>query len=293
MHNNDMRRIALALLLLVRPLAAGAAPPPDPAETADCIVAIAVAERSGDIPAGLLEAIGNVESGRPDPVSGAIRPWPWTIDVGGAGRFFASKAEAVAATKGLRAQGVASIDVGCMQVNLMHHPAAFSSLDEAFDPLANALYAARFLRLLFSQTGSWPAAVAAYHSQTRDLGAAYQGKVLAVWTPSDAAPPPADSRPSGFNPSVWLGAGLRDRDRWSAAPDGKFSAWRPITPSPPSPWIGRVIAAVAACVMPTETRSPPDGAPAEVVPAWKGAKGSCPGSPFAKPAALRQILAQP
>ncbi len=229
----------------------------------------------------------------PNPTGGAVQPWPWTINVAGSGHFFATKAEAVATTEELRTRGVVSVDVGCMQINLMHHPAAFASLEEGFDPVANALYAARFLRLLFSGTGDWPAAVAAYHSQTRDLGAAYQGKVLAVWTPSDAAPPPADSRPSGSNPSVWIGAGLRDRDRWSAAPDGKFSAWRPITPPLPSPWIGRAIAAVAACMMATETRSPPNGAPAEVVPAWKGAKESCPSSPFAKPAALRRVLTQP
>ena len=47
--------------------------------------------------------------------------------------------------RAVQAQGVRSIDIGCMQVNLMHHPNAFATLDAAFDPLANALYAARFL----------------------------------------------------------------------------------------------------------------------------------------------------
>src|SRR5271167_4797604 len=159
-----MREIAVALLLAWS--SAAAAEPPEPAQNADCSAAIATAERSGDIPSGLLAAIAHVESGRPDPAGGAVQPWPWTIDVGGDGRFFATKSEAVAATRELRAQGVASIDVGCLQINLAYHPAAFASLDEAFDPVANSLYAARFLRLLFSQTGDWPAAVAAYHSQT-------------------------------------------------------------------------------------------------------------------------------
>src|SRR5215472_4347751 len=166
MHNKNtgevMRKIAVALLLAWSSPAT-AAEPPWPAEKADCTGAIATAERSGDIPAGLLAAIGRIESGRPDPIGGAVLPWPWTIDAGGAGRFFASKAEAIAATEALKARGASSIDVGCLQVNLMHHPAAFLTLEEAFDPLANALYAARFLRLLFSQTGDWPAAVAAYH----------------------------------------------------------------------------------------------------------------------------------
>jgi soluble lytic murein transglycosylase-like protein len=70
-------------------------------------------------------------------------------------------------------------------------------LEDAFDPLANALYAARFLRVLLSHIGEWPAAVAAYHSQTREGGAAYQGKVLAIWTPPGlGAPAGPDSRPA-------------------------------------------------------------------------------------------------
>jgi hypothetical protein len=290
MHNNNMRRIAPALLLLAWPLAAGAAPPLDPAETADCSVAIATAERSGVIPAGLLAAIAHVESGRLDPAGGPIQPWPWTINVRGAGRFFATKAEAIAATAALQEQGIASIDVGCLQINLAYHPKAFGSLEEAFDPLANALYAVRFLRLLFGQTGEWPTTVAAYHSQTREIGAAYLGRVLAVWTSPGSIPsPPADSHPA-FNSSMWPGAGLPDKDRWSAVRDGKSATWQPVTPSVPSLWVERVSAAVAVCSMPTEALSPPRNAPAEVAPAWKSAGGNCQASPFAGPAALRQSL---
>jgi hypothetical protein len=295
-----MREIAVALLLAWSSAAAAQ----QPAENADCTAAIATAERDGDIPAGLLAAIGQIESGRADPVYGAVRPWPWTINADGAGHFFATRAEAVAATAALLSRGVLSVDVGCLQVNLAYHRAAFASLEEAFDPLANSLYAARFLRLLFSQTGDWPAAVAAYHSQTHEIGAAYRGKVLAVWTPpGSAAPPPADSRLPGFDPANWIGAGLRDRRLSWGAPDGKFAAWRPITPSAPPLWIERVIAAVAGCAMPTEARSPARVAPAEAAPTishssprlWGRERvgvgeGSCPASPFAKPAVLRQLL---
>lgn len=63
----------------------------------------------------------------------------------------------------------------------MHHPAAFASLDDAFDPASNARYAARFLNQLHAQTGSWPRAVAGYHSFTPDLGERYAAKVLAAW----------------------------------------------------------------------------------------------------------------
>ena len=78
-----------------------------------------------------------------------------------------------------------------MQINLMYHPNGFSSLEEAFDPHANAVYAAGFLTDLFHRTGSWPHAAAAYHSQTPDLGTDYQQKVLDAWAepidrPSDS-----------------------------------------------------------------------------------------------------------
>ena len=82
-----------------------------------------------------------------------------------------------------------------MQVNLLHHPAAFASLDEAFDPAANARYAARFLSALFRQTGDWSLATANYHSANADRGEDYQRRVFGrVMTPmggvSASKPPP-------------------------------------------------------------------------------------------------------
>jgi hypothetical protein len=110
-----------------------------------------------------------------------MRPWPWVIDADGVGQFFATKAQAVAAVAALQAQGVHSIDVGCMQVNLMHHADAFTSLDQAFDPFANTAFAARFLNVLYNRTGSWPKSIAAYHSDTPLFADEYQRRVLAMW----------------------------------------------------------------------------------------------------------------
>lgn len=157
-----------------------------------CHDAIAAAEQQFRIPDQFLSAIGRVESGRPDQATGAPIPWPWTIDAEGTGHFYASKAEAVAAAREFLARGIRSLDVGCLQVNLQQHPDAFASLDAAFDPAANALYAARLLLLLFGQTGSWPHAAAAYHSQTPGLGAGYAEKVLAEWARPDR-PAPAEA----------------------------------------------------------------------------------------------------
>jgi len=146
-----------------------------------CQLAAAQAERQNGIPDQLLNAISRVETGRYDQGSGTVRGWPWTINAQGKGHFYETKAEAVAAAQSFQAAGIQSIDVGCMQINLAFHPHGFASLEEAFDPMSNAAYAARFLTDLFHQTGSWPHAAAAYHSQTPDLGTDYQMKVLQAW----------------------------------------------------------------------------------------------------------------
>ena len=89
------------------------------------------------------------------------------------------------------------MDVGCTQINLMYHPNAFASLDDAFDPERNAAYAARFLTDLFHQAGSWPHAAAAYHSQTPELGTDYQRKVLEAWAePTSNRGTPQSSHPA-------------------------------------------------------------------------------------------------
>lgn len=160
---------------------AGRASPAVPAAPASCASAITAAEAFFSLPPHLLEAIAQVESGRRDGASGRLQPWPWTINADGQGAFFASKAQAIAAVQSLQAQGIESIDVGCLQVNLMFHPTAFASLEQAFDPRANALYAARFLQQLHHASNDWLSAIAAYHSQTAALGADYRRRVLALW----------------------------------------------------------------------------------------------------------------
>ncbi len=180
---------ATALLTLGISAHAALLPTSIPPESALCRSAILLAERATHVPDRLLNAIATVESGRRDPVSGMVYPWPWTINVEGVGHLYDSKAEAVAAVRGYQAQGIRSIDVGCLQVNLMYHPDAFTSLEQAFDPVSNAAYGARFLTQLFNQTNAWPRAAAAYHSWTPELGADYARKVLTAW--GVPQPPPA------------------------------------------------------------------------------------------------------
>jgi hypothetical protein len=172
--------LLLCLLALLTAAPAWATPPA--ASSAQlCATAIVTAERAEHLPERMMGAIAVVETGRTDAASGALRPWPWTINAEGQGFFFASKQQAIEAVRALQARGVRSIDVGCMQVNLMFHPTAFATLDLAFDPGANAMYAAHFLNALRTTHSDWPAAIAAYHSETPAIGASYRQLVLAHW----------------------------------------------------------------------------------------------------------------
>ncbi len=146
-----------------------------------CNAAIQSAEQSLRLPAQLLGAIGLIESGRVIPKTGGIAPWPWTLNVGGTGYFYDTKEQAISAARDFQAKGEQSIDVGCMQVNLAYHPAAFASLDQAFDPASNANYAAGFLSRLYAQSGNWTMAASAYHSQTPGVSDGYVRRVVASW----------------------------------------------------------------------------------------------------------------
>jgi hypothetical protein len=193
-------------------------PPVPPTPYDECERAIAAAERAQNIASQILPAIGRVESGRLDPQTGRARPWPWTIDVEGQGQFFDTKEEAIAAVEAAQAKGVRSIDVGCMQVNLLHHADAFATLDAAFDPPTNAAYGARFLAALYHQTGSWPLAVADYHSATPELGIPYQQKVMAGMPGYAPLALPAGASPF-MGSSVFAAFG--------AKPTGPYAAWPP------------------------------------------------------------------
>ena len=163
------------------------------AEPAPCLVAAEMAEQRHRIPPGLLAAIGRFESGRRDSQTGSLVPWPFTINAAGRGTFFESGSDTIAAIRNLQAAGTGSVDVGCFQINLRHHPAAFPTLEAAIDPAANADYAARFLNQLYGRLGAWDEAVGAYHSSTPERSLWYRRRVLgegaAIQRQPDPLPP--------------------------------------------------------------------------------------------------------
>jgi hypothetical protein len=147
-----------------------------------CTRNLARYERQYGIPMHLLSAISATESGRYHKGLQITIPWPWTINVEGQGHYYDTKEQAIAAVRKYQLQGARSIDIGCMQVNLIHHPNAFSSLDEAFDPESNVAYGASFLRSLYEENKSWKQASAHYHSKTPTRGSEYVSRVYDRWT---------------------------------------------------------------------------------------------------------------
>ncbi len=151
------------------------------AEKKICSETISRHERAEGIPSQLLSAVSLAESGRWDKANRAHFAWPWTVTAGGKGRFFATKANAIAQVRRLQGRGVRNIDVGCMQINLYYHKGAFATLEEAFDPDMNVAYAARLLRRLNDARRSWTMAVGLYHSSSRARHYRYRRKVLRFW----------------------------------------------------------------------------------------------------------------
>jgi hypothetical protein len=146
-----------------------------------CSFETAQVERAMGIPANLLRAISLAETGRWNADKQASFAWPWTVMAEGRGRYFDSKKEALAEVEMLLDKGITNIDVGCMQINLFYHGGAFSGLEQALDPAANAAYAGQYLKNLHGAAGDWTVAAGYYHSATPERGTAYREKVLALW----------------------------------------------------------------------------------------------------------------
>lgn len=178
-----MVRAVLALLLVA---ACGATA--DAAAPGDvCLRAASVAAERHGMPADMLQAITLVETRRP----GTGRPWPWTLNIEGEGKWFDSRADALAHARRVIEAGRISTDLGCFQINYRWHGAEFADLAEMIDPDTSADYAARFLRQLFAETGNWLEAAGHYHSRTPVHATRYKAHVAAALD----APLPAPAEP--------------------------------------------------------------------------------------------------
>ncbi|MBG53125.1 MAG: hypothetical protein CML99_12025 [Rhodobiaceae bacterium] len=145
-----------------------------------CRAAATRLEQQHHMPSGMVNSIAMVESGRRSP-DGSLQAWPWTVNAEGRSYYFATRDKAVDAVRRMLAEGMRTIDVGCMQVNLRYHPRAFTSVEEAFDPMSNVAYGAYFLRELEERSDSWNQAIGRYHSYSTSLNTRYAARVQAVW----------------------------------------------------------------------------------------------------------------
>ncbi|MGF1659011.1 MAG: lytic transglycosylase domain-containing protein [Rubrimonas sp.] len=211
-------RAALAALIALAALAGPAqasreaAPLDDPA--AICLATADAAADARGIPRAVLRTLTRTETGRAK--GGRLQPWPWTVNMEGKGRWFDSRAEALAYVKREMARGARSFDVGCFQINYRWHGEHFASVEEMFEPEANADYAARFLSGLFAETANWSQAAGFYHSRTPHFVQRYRARFDDILARGDPDAP--------FDPSA-----PADAPRIAAAPP-PVSTRRPVPP---------------------------------------------------------------
>lgn len=134
--------------------------------------------RQSEVPLDVLRAITRAETGRGK--SGGMKPWPWTVNMEGEGIWFDTEDQARAYVFRHFKNGARSFDIGCFQINYRWHHQAFNSIEEMFDPIVNAQYAARFLMSLYAELGSWDSAVGAYHSRTQKYASRYLNKYTEI-----------------------------------------------------------------------------------------------------------------
>ncbi len=136
-----------------------------------CDRAAQAAANGSGVPVGVLRAITRTETGRAK--NGLTEPWPWAVNMEGRSLWFDTQSEAMSYVYDHFTTGARSFDVGCFQINYRWHGANFTSIEQMFDPYANARYAAAFLKNLFDQSGDWRSAAGAFHSRTPALADRY------------------------------------------------------------------------------------------------------------------------
>jgi soluble lytic murein transglycosylase-like protein len=111
-----------------------------------------------DVPLGVLYAVGLTESGHRESLQ------PFAMNIAGEPYFARDLADALRRFDQARGEGKTLIDIGCMQINHRFHGEKFASVAAMFEPRGNVDYAAKFLKVLRGQEGSWTLAVARYHA---------------------------------------------------------------------------------------------------------------------------------
>ncbi|MEA3278187.1 MAG: lytic transglycosylase domain-containing protein [Pseudomonadota bacterium] len=142
----------------------------------------ASAARAHNIPTDIFYAVALTESGKIVDRFRTRRPWPWTLNVGGKGYFYASREDAHRALRRFLAQGKRSIDIGLMQVNWRWHRDKLGDAWRALDPDHNLQVGARILATCYRERRDRWDAVGCYHAPNNPTFASrYRKNVAAHW----------------------------------------------------------------------------------------------------------------
>ena len=147
----------LCVLLLAAGLCGGSAhaqeaPPP----------AYQLAAQRAGIPSTVLYAVALQESGIRR--NGRLVPWPWSLNVAGQSRRFATRADACSGLQqAMRSTPHTRIDAGLGQINLGYHKHRFTSPCDLLDPYRNLAIAAEILNEQHTPGEDWLLAIGRYH----------------------------------------------------------------------------------------------------------------------------------
>jgi hypothetical protein len=134
------------------------------------------------IPEAIFYAVALAESGRIVESQAGRRPWPWTLNVGGKGYYYATRLEAWQALRDWLAQGKRSIDIGLMQVNWRYHQSRLGDPWQALDPYHNLRVGAEILQGCYANRQDWWDSVGCYHAPANPARATrYRRRVEAQW----------------------------------------------------------------------------------------------------------------
>jgi hypothetical protein len=112
------------------------------------------------IPGELFYAVALAESGKHIEHLRMTRPWPWTLNIQGEGRYFPSRQAAVVAAQ-----------------------EALRSVEAAIDPYHNLDVGAGILAECFRTLGDWWAAAGCYHAPgNAERAARYRERVKRIWS---------------------------------------------------------------------------------------------------------------
>ena len=119
------------------------------------------AQRAG-IPSTVLYAVALQESGIRR--NGRIVPWPWSLNVAGQSRRYATRADACAGLqRAMRSTPHTRIDAGLGQINLGYHQQRYSTACDLLDPYRNLAIAAEILKEQHNPGEDWLVAIGRYH----------------------------------------------------------------------------------------------------------------------------------